>query len=67
MPSLMNQAGLSIAGIGCNSRSFIFWWTTVRVYLLLQEISTVVGLVIVLVAYRRWLGRRPASFLTFHR
>lgn len=38
-----------------------FWWTTVRVFLLLQEISTVVGLVIVVVAYWRWLGRRPIA------
>jgi hypothetical protein len=34
--------------------------TTICVYLALQEISTVIGFVIVLIAYGRWLRRQPA-------
>lgn len=35
--------------------------TTVYTFLLLQELSTVVGFAIVLLAYWRWLRRQPAS------
>jgi len=38
-----------------------FWSTTIRVFLLLQELSTVVGFVIVIIAYWRWLKRQPLA------
>ena len=36
-----------------------WWWTTVHVYLFLQEMSTIVGFFIVVLAYWRWLKRQP--------
>jgi hypothetical protein len=36
-----------------------WWYTNIHVYLVLQELSTVVGFVIVVVAYWLWLRRRP--------
>src|SRR5262245_62076853 len=38
-----------------------WWYTNVHVYLVLQEISTVVGFAIIVVAYCLWLRQRAAT------